>query len=205
MDRPQIRLIAADFFERPVRLRLPFRFGAVTLREAPQVFVRARIRLDDGREGDGVSAEMLVPKWFDKSPELTNDENLDQLRLSLALAKMALLTAGPDTAFGLSALVDGSLHTIGAEAGLNGLVASFGLALIDRAIIDALGRLEGLSAYTLVRENRLGVNAETAPDLDGFSFDSLLASLKPQATIQARHTVGLIDPADRRRCRRTHR
>jgi hypothetical protein len=193
MSAPKLRLIAADFFERPVRLRLPFRFGAVTLREAPQVFVRARIRLADGREGEGVSAEMLVPKWFDKSPNLTNEENFAQLRLSLALAKMALLTVGPDTAFGLSAMVDGSLHTIGAEAGLNGLVASYGLALIDRAIIDALGQLEGASTFALVRENRLGLNAETAPDLDGFDFDRLLTSLKPEATIHARHTVGLID------------
>ena len=69
-ERPKLKLIAADFFERPVKLRLPFRFGVVTLTEAPQVFVRARIRLADGREGEGVSAELLAPKWFDKSPAL---------------------------------------------------------------------------------------------------------------------------------------
>ena len=45
MSAPKLKLIAADFFERPVKLRLPFRFGVVTLTEAPQVFVRARIRL----------------------------------------------------------------------------------------------------------------------------------------------------------------
>ena len=45
MNAPQLKLIAADFFERPVTLRLPFRFGAVTLTECPQVFVRARIKL----------------------------------------------------------------------------------------------------------------------------------------------------------------
>ena len=83
MTAPKLKLIAADFFERPVRLRLPFRFGVVTLTEAPQVFVRARIRLDDGREGEGVSAELLAPKWFDKSPALSNEENFDQLRRSL--------------------------------------------------------------------------------------------------------------------------
>ena len=33
------------------------------------MFVRARIRLADGREGEGISAELLVPKWFDKSPD----------------------------------------------------------------------------------------------------------------------------------------
>jgi hypothetical protein len=41
----------ASFYERPVKLRLPFRFGVVTLTEAPQAFVRVRVRLADGREG----------------------------------------------------------------------------------------------------------------------------------------------------------
>ena len=93
MNAPKVQLIAADFFERPVTLRLPFRFGVVTLREAPQLFVRARIRLGDGREGEGVSAELLAPKWFDKSPKLSNEENFDQLRRSLALARQSLIDA----------------------------------------------------------------------------------------------------------------
>lgn len=38
-------VLAIDLFERDVRLRMPFRFGVVTLTEAPQAFVRARIRL----------------------------------------------------------------------------------------------------------------------------------------------------------------
>ena len=150
MSAPKLKLIAADFFERPVKLRLPFRFGVVTLTEAPQVFVRARLKLADGREGEGVSAEMLAPKWFDKSPALTNEDNFDQLRRSLAMARTSLLAAGPDTPFGLSATVDGPHHDACAALRLNGLVASFGLALIDRAIIDALGRLESISAFALV-------------------------------------------------------
>jgi hypothetical protein len=190
----RLRLIAVDFFERPVRLRLPFRFGAATLREAPQMFVRARVRLADGREGSGVSAELLAPKWFDKSPALSNEENFDQLRTSLMMARHALLAAGEGTPFGLSATVDGSHHAACAAVGLNGLVASYGLALIDRAIIDALGRLERASVFALVRENRLGVDASTAPDLEDFDLDRFLAGLKPASSIQARHTVGLIDP-----------
>jgi hypothetical protein len=189
----RLRLIAADFFERPVRLRLPFRFGAATLREAPQMFVRARVRLADGREGEGVSAEMLAPKWFDKSPALSNEQNFDQLRDSLSMARRALLAADENTAFGLSAAVDGPHHQGCAAAGLNGLVASYGLALIDRAIIDAVGRLERISVFALVRANRLGLDASTAPDLEGFNFDRFLAGRKPASSIQARHTVGLID------------
>lgn len=193
MSAPKLKLIAADFFERPVKLRLPFRYGAVTLTESPQVFVRARIKLADGREGEGVSAEMLAPKWFDKSPELTNEQNFDQLRGSLAMAKLALMEVGPNTPFGLSAAVDLILHASAKAPHLNGLIMSFGLALIDRAIIDALGRLEGASVFALVQENRLGLDASTAADLAGFDFGKLLATLRPASSIQARHTVGLVD------------
>jgi hypothetical protein len=197
MNAPKLKLIAADFFERPVRLRLPFRFGNATLRQAPQVFVRVRIKLGDGREGDGVSAELLAPKWFDKSPRLSNEQNFDQLRTSLAMARHSMLAADADTPFGLSAKVDGPHHEACAAIGLNGLVASYGLALIDRAVIDALGRLEGLSVFALVRENRLGLNAATATDLAGFDFDKLLDSLSSAPSIQARHTVGLVDALTR--------
>ena len=82
MTAPRLRLIDVRAYERSVTLRLPFRFGVVTLREAPQLFVRARIRMADGREGDGIAAELLVPKWFDKSPNLSNEDNFDQLRRS---------------------------------------------------------------------------------------------------------------------------
>ena len=193
----KLALIAADFFERPVKLRLPFRFGVITLREAPQVFVRARVKLADGREGEGVSADILAPKWFDKSANLSNEDNFDQLRVSLAMARTALLAAGSNTPFGLSAAIDGPHHDACAKVGLNGLVASFGLALIDRAIIDALGRLEGASVFSLARDNRLGLDATTATDLKGFDFGKLLASLAPAPSIHARHTVGLVDALTR--------
>jgi hypothetical protein len=73
-------------YEREVRLRLPFRFGVVTLTEAPQVFVRARIELPDGSSHWGAAAELLAPKWFDKNLALSNEENFEQLRLALVLA-----------------------------------------------------------------------------------------------------------------------
>src|SRR5215467_4449743 len=83
---------AIDVFERPVRLRLPFRFGAATLEEAPQAFVRARIRFPDSREASGWAAELMVPKWFDKSTQRSNADNLADLRRSLAFAAQAYLS-----------------------------------------------------------------------------------------------------------------
>lgn len=197
MSHPRLRLLEASFHERPVKLRLPFRFGVVTLTEAPQAFVRVRIKLADGREGEGVSAELLAPKWFDKSPALTNEDNFDQLRRSLALARRHVLAAGTDTAFGLWAAIEAEHHRASGQAGLNGLVASFGLALIERAIIDALGRIEGVPMFDLTRANSLGLTAATATDLAGFDFDAFLKNLAPAPSIFARHTVGLVDALTR--------
>jgi hypothetical protein len=194
---PRLALVDAEFYERPVKLRLPFRFGIVTLTQAPQLFVRARVRLADGREGEGISAELLVPKWFDKSPGLSNEDNFNQLRQSLALARGHLVAAGAETAFGLSAAADAAHRADAAVRGLNGLVASFGLALIERAIIDALGRLEGVTAFALVRDNRIGLTTQMTPDLADFDLGAFLAGLRPANSIFVRHTVGMLDALSR--------
>ena len=197
MNAVRLCLAEASFYERPVKLRLPFRFGVVTLTEAPQVFVRARVRLADGREGEGISAELLVPKWFDKSPQLSNDDNFNQLRRSLAIAKRYMIAAGSDTPFGLSAVTEKPQRAECEQAGLNGLIASFGIALLERAVIDALGRLEKQPAATLVRDNRLGIDARLTPDLASFELSRFLSGLMPAPSIHVRHTVGLLDALTR--------
>lgn len=190
---PRLSLIDADLFERPTRFRLPFRFGAVTVTEAPQAFVRVRIRLANGTEAVGQAAELMVPKWFDKNPALSNADNFNQLRQSLHIARDHLLAAGSQTAFGLSATVELAHHAACAKVGLGGLIASFGLALLDRAILDALAKAHGLPAVAAVQANLPGLDARTAPDLLGFDLSGFLKSLTPAASIGMRHTVGMID------------
>jgi hypothetical protein len=162
-------------FERPVKLRMPFRFGVVTMTQAPQAFVRARIRLEDGREADGAAAELLAPKWFDKNPALSNDENFEQLRQSLRAAREAYLASGLDTAYGHSR------PTIG-------LVENYGPALLDRALLDALCRALDVSFYEALRTNLPRIS------FPGLNMNLFLAGLEPANRIAARHTVGLSDP-----------
>jgi hypothetical protein len=174
------------FLERDVKLRLPFRFGIVTLTQAPQAFVRARIALEGGKESWGAAAELLAPKWFDKDPALTNEQNFGQLRLALRLAREAYLAGGENTAFGHWSLHYQSHIDNCARQNLNSLTACFGPALIDRAVLDALCRGLGISFYDAIRKNAAGIDAPGVKDM--------LQFLKPEKEIAARHTVGLVDP-----------
>ena len=191
------RVREVRLYERPVRLRMPFRFGVVTLREAPQGFVRVRIEDLAGRSAWGASAELLAPKWFDKNLALTNEDNFEQLRLALQLAAEAYTgDATPRTAFGHFAAHYSGLIEAGAKRGLNKLTANFGPAQVDRAVLDALCRMEGCSFYDAVRANLPGVDASVLPDtrdLAGFDMPRFLWGLAPAASVAARHTVGLVD------------
>ena len=191
-----VRLLEVEFYERDTALRMPFRFGVVTLTEAPQVFVRARVRTGDGHEGSGWAAELMVPKWFDKSPDLTNERNFDQLRQALAIAASTYAEAstGPRAPFALHADAAAEVARRGEEAGLPPLAVGFGPALLDRAILDALLRIEGVSVFTAVRANLVGLDARLTPDLAGFDVGRVLEGLRPAQRIAVRHTVGLADP-----------
>ncbi|MCB1814741.1 MAG: mandelate racemase, partial [Candidatus Competibacteraceae bacterium] len=192
----QIRVKEIDFFQRPVTLRLPFRFGIVTLTEAPQAFVRVRVENQRGQSAWGAAAEMLAPKWFDKNPTLSNEDNFDQLRRSLSLTREGYLAdSSPRTAFALFADHYPQQTAACAAEDLNELVASFGPAVIDRAILDALCRLENITYQEAIRHNLPAIDpAQLSPDLAGFDLTAWLASLKPRNNIYARHTVGLVDP-----------
>ena len=188
-------VVALDRFERSVRLRLPFRFGAATVRDAAQAFVRARIRFADGHEAQGWTAELMVPKWFDKSPLRSDEENIGDLRRALALAADAYMSDRiPRRAFGHASFHYRSLLATGARQSLNPLTMSFGAALADRAILDALCRAHSMTFAAAINANVPGIDASLAPDLGDFDFAAFLQPLKPASEIAARHTVGLLDP-----------
>jgi hypothetical protein len=41
----RFRMLSVDLFERHVTLRMPFRFGAATVTQCPQAFVRVQIEV----------------------------------------------------------------------------------------------------------------------------------------------------------------
>ncbi len=194
---PRLKLTQVQFFEQPFRLRLPFRFGVITVTHGVQAIARVEVRLEDGRVGSGYAAEALAAKWFDKNPLLSDEQNRHQLRRSLELAADAYQAAPAQSAFELYAEHYQPLLQAGAQEGLVPLVASYGAALLDRAVMDALCRLLGVSFWTAMRANLAGLRPHAiVPDLAHFDYAALLGSLEPLPALQARHTVGLVDPID---------
>ncbi|HRH86578.1 MAG TPA: mandelate racemase [Rubrivivax sp.] len=192
---PTFTVESIELLERPVKLRMPFRFGVVTLTAAPQAFVRARIRLADGTRAEGMAAELMAPKWFDKNPALSNEDNFEQLRHALRIARGLYTDGGVDSAFGHFARHYRAQIGRGAQQGLNSLVANYGPALIDRALLDALCRALGRPFHEVIRRNLADIQVTPlTPDLAGFDLDAFLAGLRPAERIAARHTVGLVDP-----------
>jgi hypothetical protein len=175
----RLRVAVLEFFERDVRLRMPFRFGVVTLTESPQAFVRCRIRTEQGIEAEGAAAELLAPKWFDKDPGLSNEDNYQQLRDSLRSAREAYLGHDARSAWAHSSPT-------------RGLVENYGPALVDRAILDALCRALGISFYAAIQKNVVG-----AESFEGIDLPRFFSGLRPRQMIAARHTVGLLDPITR--------
>src|SRR5579872_2367341 len=138
-----LRLAIRDIalFERPVHFARPFRFGAVTVDAAAQVFVRAEIEIEGKGRSVGASAELIVPKWFDKRAHLSPEKTVDELRRSLMIAReLYLAGSGFDTAFGHHASRVAAQLEACAKEDIPPLAALFGPAEIDKAVLDAVLR-----------------------------------------------------------------
>jgi len=176
-----LRVHEVQLYQRHVTLRLPFRFGAATVTQCPQAFVRVLAEVD-GRRIEGASAELMVPKWFDKSPILTHEQNFEQLRESLRNARESVLAVrGELTPYALSHEAGEGAIAISVARGLPRLAAQFGPALLDKAIADAALRATGQPWVDGLRSGVLG---------DPWS--TRLEPVRPTQVV-LRHTVGLAD------------
>jgi hypothetical protein len=191
---PRIAVRDIAFFERPVRFVRPFRFGAVVINEAAQAFVRVEIEVEGKGTSSGASAELLVPKWFDKRPHLAPEATVDELRCSLAIARdLYLSRSGFDTAFGLHAHRIAAQVEACAKEDIPPLAAAYGPAEIDKAVLDALLRCLDVNFFDGMAQNIAGIDAHLSPDLRDDDIARFLAGRRRLERVAIRHTVGLDD------------
>jgi hypothetical protein len=191
-----LRIAVRDvaFFERPVRFVRPFRFGAVVINDTPQMFVRVEIEVEGKGTSSGASAELLVPKWFDKRPQLSPDETVEELRRSLVIARDLYLSGSSfETAFGLHARRIAAQVEACAREDIPPLAAAYGPAEIDKAVLDALLRALGVNFFDGMAQNIAGIDARLSPDLRDDDIAKFLAGCRRLERVAVRHTVGLDD------------
>jgi len=191
---PLLRVRAVEAGVRDMHLRLPFKFGAVVLTRCPQLFVRATVEVPGLGTAEGFSAEMMVPRWFDKRDTRSQADNVRDLLASLVSAIDAYRGDAPATAFGLFERHYAALMHEGHARAETALSSAYGQAVLDRAVLDALCRAAGCSAAAGLRRNIAGLApTPLAPDLAGFDWPAWLAARRPAQSIEARHTVGMLD------------
>ncbi len=176
------RFAESAFFASVAAARVPFRFGAATLRRAAILVARARIEsADGGRSSFGFAADLLVPKWFEKDPAKSARDDAAALAASAREAAGAFAAAGTGSAFDLWTRAFGERVGSAAPGAPDRLVRGFGVALVERAVVDAACRAAGVSFFDALSRGLLG-----------FDATGLLPE-RPAETIEVRHTVGLLD------------
>jgi L-alanine-DL-glutamate epimerase-like enolase superfamily enzyme len=194
MSAPLVRLHDVEAFERWTPFVRPFRFGAVTVEGAFQAFVRVVVEVEGRGRATGMAAELMPQKWFDKRPERSADDTVRDLKASLAHAvKQANELGRSDTAFGLHAELHGRQLAWAHAEDITPLSASFGVAEIDKAVLDGLSKVLGASFVQVLAGNAVGLDNRLTPDLDSHAINARLGSLRPASSIAIRHTIGLND------------
>ncbi len=192
---PRLRVIDTRLGLRVALSRMPFRYGVVTVRAAPIATLEVAIETRSGEQARGYAADFLAYRWFDKRLHKSLIENVADLvraiRLALAACQAQSEYCSP---FDMWWNCLGEVMNQGAAHDLNDLTVSFGVSMPERAVIDALGRLLGLSVADLVASDALGMDlSRLDPDLKGFDFRGCLPE-RPLEQLWVRHTVGLLDP-----------
>lgn len=188
-----ISLVSAELFRTQLKARMPFRYGIATMTEVPHVFLRLAFDFG-GKQSAGISADHLPPKWFTKDPNRALGEEIDEMLtvIRAAVAHARGIKAATPFAF-WRALYDAQAAW-GVAHKIPPLLAQFGATLVERAMIDAFCRAEGVSLAAALHGNHFGVELGALhPSLAGTTPRDWLPATPP-AEVFARHTVGLSDP-----------
>lgn len=190
MSAPTYRIRGVTAGERAVTLRLPFRFGDTLVERTGEAYVRVTLE-GPGGVVTGVGAQLMVPRWFDKRPDRSNDETVEDLRDSLRHAARAGIGLSGSVAELAQAL---RAEVVAAMPDVPALAAGFGPALVEMALIDAACRDAGMSFPQAARADAFGLAALCPPDLAPEALRAHLERLALRWDIALRHTIGYDAP-----------
>lgn len=162
---------------------------------SPLGHVRLVLRDSQGRETFGCAGDRLSVRWLDKRPDRDQDRKRRELVALIHTAReIYLQTPEFDSPFAHWQQCHPEIMRAGRNQGQEDLTSSFASALIERAMLDAVCRLEGRSIFEMVKHDRLGIRpGEVHDELATLDLPSMLPR-RPRRQIFIRHTVGGSDP-----------
>lgn len=169
--------------------------GATAASGTPMLFVRMVVATDDGRRATGCAADRMSVRWLDKRADRSEEQKLADLA-SLAQRARGAYMAEPrfESPFEKWLAAYRQIVADGRRAAQEDLSSAMASAVHERAMLDAVARIEGASMFDLVRHDRLGVRpAAIHSTLGGFDWRATLPP-RPLTQFYIRHTVGLADP-----------
>ncbi len=192
-----IKIKEIDLYIQNMRTRMPFKFGISTMTAVPHLVLDMRLEVN-GRTGKGCAADHLPPKWFTKNPDTSLEDEVGDMISVIRHAVDAALALDPvPDLFTLWRALYEAQKPWGNEKGFAPLLWGLGNSLVERAMIEAFCRLEGMDFGQAVRSNAFGIRFDR--------LNSMLQGLKPSDVVprtpitstRVRHTVGLGDPLTR--------
>ena len=190
----QITVKEIEYYVREMPMRMPFKFGNVTIDSQIALHVSMDIELANGRRAQGWAADMLAPRWFDKDPGKSIAEGIGNLLDGARVAAGAYRDAGSANAFALWREGYEAGRAWGVEHGVNSLLSSNGGSLMERALIDGLGVALDRPYFSLLQDDVLALDlGQIHPELANVELAEVLPA-RPLSSLYVRHTVGLVDP-----------
>jgi len=158
------------------------------------LLVRLLLSDDRGRSSWGVSGDRPSFGWLDKRPEFAPEEKLERLFELVRGARDIYLGGSFDSPFHYWQECYLEIVRLGADQNHETLSSAYASALMERALLDAFCRLEGVSVFDALKHGLVKPDfAELDPTVRGIELAELLPS-RPRMNFFIRHTVGLSDP-----------
>jgi hypothetical protein len=162
---------------------------------SPLAHVRLVLKNSKGDTTFGCAADRLSVRWLDKRPGRSKDLKRRELVKLIATAREIVLKDRDfQTPFAKWRSFHPEVMQAGRKQGQEDLTSSFASALFERAIIDAVCRLEHRSLFNMLADDRLGFRpAEVHPEIGKLKFPTIMP-YRPVSRIFVRHTIGGSDP-----------
>jgi len=196
-DPLHLRPVDAEIGVRNVILRMPPKYGATVCRGFPFAYLTLTLEGPGGVRVKGYAGDCLPPGWYDKRPNRTFRNDVDELAAALMEGRktlMDLARGGPRSVFGFWRELYPHQIKWARERGVTDITGNFGTTMCERALLDGAGKLAGKTYHALIKDNLPGIEPETVhPFLKDWHVREALAP-EPLTSIAIRHTVGGLDP-----------